>query len=954
METGHSKIFSNTLRLLAMTTMIVVALIGTVTPTFASQNPNSVNQTTETFSQLQLYPNIETMGVVVSGTGLPKTAQLMYRKTGEANWLTGHPLLLVSDGRLIGSLFGLTQSTSYDVKVFDGSVEVSGSGTTQSNDLQFSPATILHVNASAPTGGDGSAAKPFQTIQDAINHATAGTQILVADGIYPEAVTFPASGTSNNWIQVKAEGSGAVLDSSVNLANAIWTPSSSYSHVWYTKIKNPIGYLGRDQKRFYKYDTLNGLYNSLGHNNVTMKEGWYNAANSTTLYVRSVDNPAKHSWQVPQLNYAFTATNQSWIWIEGFEIRFYGTGNGCGICATNVSHLVIRKNKIHNVQLGVFFNWNGADDQGNDTRVEYNEIYDPPVNEWPWKAVKATSMEGTGIVVRGHVGAIIRGNDIHNDFNGIYTGTSAATASLNPGIAFDSDIYNNYIHLISDDGLEPEGANINERFRNNTVDTSLTGISIAPVTQGPTWVLRNVFTNFTGTSIKWDLGSSGIILIYHNTSWTNAANLNAMSMIHPAHNAIMRNNIFAGNGYAFEEPFTGSTGMDWNYDDWFTTRGTTGPHFKWENIIYSTMPQLCAATQLECNGFENAPGFSNTSNGDFTLLASSPNIDHGIPIPGVNDGFQGTAPDIGAYEFGSDLPPRVSFITRADANPTRADSVNFTVSFSEPVTGVDANDFVLASSGLTGASITNVSGTGNAYTVTVNTGSTNGTLGLNLKDNDSIIDATGNPLGGLGLGNGSYTLGEIYTVVKTTTISTFTSTAANDGWILELYENSGTGGSINYTNTTFYLGDNAQNKQFRTILSFNTSALPDNAVIVGATLKIKRMSATGTDPFVALQNILVDIRSGTFGTSGLQLTDFQSASSMDTAGIILNTPSNNWFTTSFDQSALPYINKAGLTQFRLRFQFATDRNWQANTIKFYSGDDVSTNRPMLQIEYFVP
>ena len=64
--------------------------------------------------------------------------------------------------------------------------------------------------------------------------------------------------------------------------------------------------------------------------------------------------------------------------------------------------------------------------------------------------------------------------------------------------------------------------------------------------------------------------------------------------------------------------------------------------------------------------------------------------------------------------------------------------------------GVDAADFALATSGVSGASITGVSGSGTTYTVTASTGTGDGTLGLNLVDNDSITDAAGNPLGGTG------------------------------------------------------------------------------------------------------------------------------------------------------------------------------------------------------------
>jgi hypothetical protein len=266
---------------------------------------------------------------------------------------------------------------------------------------------------------------------------------------------------------------------------------------------------------------------------------------------------------------------------------------------------------------------------------------------------QGTTMEGTGIVVRGHIGAIVRGNEIHHFFNGIYTGSSAPAALENPNVAFDIDVYDNHIHHIGDDGLEPEGACVNHRFRNNTVDTMLVGVSIAPVTQGPTWVVRNLFTNFTGTSIKWATKPDGGVLIYHNTSWSNKTGLNAMSMITVAHNSVMRNNIFQGNGYAFEEIPIGSTGNSWNYDNWYTTRSSLLPHFKWENINYYTLAKLCAATGLECNGHENPPGLVNPSGGNFTLLPASPNIDRGVVIPGINDNFTGSAPDLGAYEFGT-------------------------------------------------------------------------------------------------------------------------------------------------------------------------------------------------------------------------------------------------------------------------------------------------------------
>lgn len=110
-------------------------------------------------------------------------------------------------------------------------------------------------------------------------------------------------------------------------------------------------------------------------------------------------------------------------------------------------------------------------------------------------------------------------------------------------------------------------------------------------------------------------------------------------------------------------------------------------------------------------------------------------------------------------------PPVVSSINRASTNPAYADdTVSWTVVFSVAVTGVDATDFALVPGGsLSGASITSVTGSGTTWTVIANPGGTGpGTLGLNLVDNDSIVNG-GTPLGGAGAGNGNFT-GQVYTI----------------------------------------------------------------------------------------------------------------------------------------------------------------------------------------------
>jgi hypothetical protein len=111
--------------------------------------------------------------------------------------------------------------------------------------------------------------------------------------------------------------------------------------------------------------------------------------------------------------------------------------------------------------------------------------------------------------------------------------------------------------------------------------------------------------------------------------------------------------------------------------------------------------------------------------------------------------------------------PSVISSVRANASPTNAASVDFIVTFSEGVSGVDSSDFSLTTgAGLTGASITGVSGGTNVYTVSVTTGSGSGTLRLDVDDDDSIADSAGNQLGGSGATNGNFSTGQSYAIDK--------------------------------------------------------------------------------------------------------------------------------------------------------------------------------------------
>ncbi len=137
----------------------------------------------------------------------------------------------------------------------------------------------------------------------------------------------------------------------------------------------------------------------------------------------------------------------------------------------------------------------------------------------------------------------------------------------------------------------------------------------------------------------------------------------------------------------------------------------------------------------------------------------------GQPDAGTSTG--GTYTLIGGFwGGGADLiSPTVVSSLLANPNPTNLTSVDFIVTFSETVSGVDATNFTLNITGVTGTSIIGVSGSGATYTVTVNTGSGNGTIRLDVVDDDTILDTAGNPL------SGGYTGGETYTITKEFTLT---------------------------------------------------------------------------------------------------------------------------------------------------------------------------------------
>jgi len=187
-------------------------------------------------------------------------------------------------------------------------------------------------------------------------------------------------------------------------------------------------------------------------------------------------------------------------------------------------------------------------------------------------------------------------------------------------------------------------------------------------------------------------------------------------------------------------------------------------------------------------------------------------------------------------------------------------------------------------------------------------------------------------------------------------IANFRSQGAYDGYILESGESSSVGGTVNVTASTFRVGDNGLDRQYRSLLSFNTSTLPDNAVINSVALKIKKQGLVGTNPFTTHQGLKVDIRKPFFGaTLALVAGDFQAAASKSAVGTFGSTPVSGWYSVKLNSSAYAYVNKTGTTQFRLRFLLDDNDDLGDDYVMFYSGNwSTAADRPLLIVQYIVP
>jgi M6 family metalloprotease-like protein len=190
-------------------------------------------------------------------------------------------------------------------------------------------------------------------------------------------------------------------------------------------------------------------------------------------------------------------------------------------------------------------------------------------------------------------------------------------------------------------------------------------------------------------------------------------------------------------------------------------------------------------------------------------------------------------------------------------------------------------------------------------------------------------------------------------VAGTKATKSIQSVGARDGLIQETVALNNRGETTKNTGL-LTIGDTAMRQQRRAILAFDTSAIPDDAVITKVTLRLTYAGVTGKNPFDTHGNLLVDVRNGWFGTTNtLQPSDFEATASLAGTGP-MRSETTTRYGASWTSGVTTRINKRGETQFRLRFSTKHDGDGVADTINFYDGAATSTQRPVVIVEYLVP
>jgi MYXO-CTERM domain-containing protein len=237
------------------------------------------------------------------------------------------------------------------------------------------------------------------------------------------------------------------------------------------------------------------------------------------------------------------------------------------------------------------------------------------------------------------------------------------------------DFYGNDLAVCADDAIEADFAMGNVRVYRNRIRDSFMGISSQPSLGGPTYFTRNALYNVLYQAFKLQRSSVGDVG-FHNTvvKSGDAFSVNTSDVFS---RAWFRNNLFLGgpgatyNGYDSgpgDVMMLPSADASCSFDyDGFGALGRDELAGRVGEVRFENLDQLRSSTteahavQVGLDVFDAAvqfpeDPFAAPATPSLLLAEASAAVDQGEPLANVNDGFEGAAPDLGAFELGAEEP----------------------------------------------------------------------------------------------------------------------------------------------------------------------------------------------------------------------------------------------------------------------------------------------------------
>lgn len=561
-------------------------------------------------------------------------------------------------------------------------------------------------------GGNGTIENPFKTIQKGADMLNAGDTLVIRGGVYNEKVKINVSGTQDNPITIKRHENESVTIRAVTQINGwtkingnIWsadmpwnmedndqenmlfcdsealvmgrypnlsadksilwpnqltmdeakrtsTENERLGYIkdseltepdgfwdgakvrmqsglnWYNVVADVVSYTKADGLKLRNHtfpdsawynETSGDTYYIFDHINTLDTEGeWYYDRENKKMYYYSLTDPNKKNMGARKYDYVFDLKDRSYINFIGLDIRG-ASPNVSGCSYINFDWCSIADSYARFDMIGDYLT------------LKNSHIYGFP--------------DG-GIRVCGKRNAIF---NCLIENTGWYGGSTSAVDIID---AMECYFGYNTVRLSGRTNFSPGGTNsvyeYNHFYDAGSV-TCDTGIVYRGVFSGGTSEFRyNWLHDMTAQRTAFGFyldNANSYLTVHHNVVWDNDNETGkldnsgwvAMIINQSAQGILVFNNTFIGDGH--QAATTGYTEDGRIMNNIFTGQIQ-------ENVKYK-------AQRNNIVGWLD-PGFTDMENYDFSLKPDSIAIDKGMVIEGVTDGYVGTAPDIGAYEYGKE------------------------------------------------------------------------------------------------------------------------------------------------------------------------------------------------------------------------------------------------------------------------------------------------------------